>query len=88
MKKFGGNRTKPALPGIRSGDVTFDVFLQDGKLDRINLDLVQFLDNPVKDAKLTLTLDVDPDPQPVRAPGGAVEIDLPKVLDILGFNQG
>ncbi len=76
------------IKDIPSGDVTFDVFLQDGKLDRINLDLVQFLDNPVKDAKLTLTLDVDPDPQPVRAPGGAVEIDLPKVLDILGFNQG
>ena len=76
------------IKDIPPGDVTFDVFLRDGQLNRITLDLVPFLDHPVKDAKLTLTLDVDPDPEPVRAPSGAVEIDVPKVLDILGFGQG
>ncbi|GLY31576.1 hypothetical protein [Kineosporia sp. NBRC 101731] len=63
--------------------VTVDLFLEDEKLSGLNIDLVQFLQKPVKDATLAVTVDIDPDAAPVKAPDGATVIDVKAILNTI-----
>ncbi|GAB3257097.1 hypothetical protein [Kineosporia babensis] len=75
---------KQEIEALPDRDVTVDVFLQDGKLSGVNLDLVQFLDQPVEGANLALDVKIDQQANTVQAPKDAVAVDVAGILAEMG----
>lgn len=71
---------KEEIAALPDNDIAVDLFLDNGKLSGINLDLVQFLDEPVKDANLTLEMDLNQEVEAVKAPGSATEVDVAAIF--------
>ena len=59
-------------------DKTFylDVWVKDGKLSVVSLDLTQFMKKPVANKKLAVAIAVNTSPAAVTAPTGATPLDV------------
>ncbi|MCE0537814.1 hypothetical protein LWF15_20175 [Kineosporia rhizophila] len=61
-------------------DVAVDLYVDNGKLTGLNVDLVQFLEKPVKGANLALDVEIDQQAEPVQAPADATVADVPAII--------
>jgi hypothetical protein len=81
----GADSIEPEIDSIPDRDITFDLFLDGGKLTGVNLDLVQFLDEPVEGAELALDVQLDRQSNTVQAPADATAVDTKEILRLLGW---